>query len=103
VGDRKAQRKIKRLSITFNDGTNEGTGTSSDFSTTGLFIRTRKPLKPGTALDMVLELSENHTVALTGIVVRAIKTGIRDFKNGMGVKLNEIPKDYEDFINSLLQ
>jgi len=96
-----APRKIKRLSVTFSDGKDEYSGTSSDFSATGLFIRTRKALSPGTSLKIVVELDENRKVTLTGMVVRSIKTGIADFKNGMGIKLTNIPKDYEDFIQNL--
>ena len=96
-----APRKIRRMPVTFSDGKDEYSGTSSDFSATGLFIRTRKALSPGTSLKIVVELDENRKVTLTGMVVRSIKTGIADFKNGMGIKLTNIPKDYEDFIQNL--
>ena len=97
-----APRKIKRLSVTFSDGKDEYSGTSSDFSATGLFIRTRKALSPGTPVKMVIELDNNRRINLTGVVVRSIKTGIADFKNGMGIKLTPIPQEYQDFINKLL-
>jgi Tfp pilus assembly protein PilZ len=102
LGKRITQRKIRRLSITFSDGKSEYSGTSSNFSTTGLFIRTRKALSPGTPIEMVAELDNNRRINLTGIVVRSIKTGIADFKNGMGIKLTSIPQEYQDFINELL-
>ncbi len=98
-----APRKIKRLSITFSDGKVEQSGTSSDFSATGLFIRTRKALPPGTNLKIIIELDNNRTMTLTGIVIRSIKTGSMDIKNGMGVKLTYIPREYEDFIKELLK
>ena len=103
MGKRITQRKIRRLSITFSDGNTEYSGTSSDFSATGLFIRTRKALSPGTPIEMVAELDNNRRIPLTGIVVRSIKTGIADFKNGMGIKLTSIPQEYQDFINELLR
>ncbi|MDZ4383220.1 MAG: PilZ domain-containing protein [Thermodesulfovibrionia bacterium] len=103
MGKRITQRKIRRLPITFSDGTVEYSGTSSDFSTTGLFIRTRKALSPGTPVKMVIELDNNRRINLTGVVVRSIKTGIADFKNGMGIKLTSIPQEYQDFINELLR
>ena len=96
-----APRKIRRLSVIFSDGKDEYSGTSSDFSATGLFIRTRKALSPGTSLKIVIELDDHRKVTLTGMVVRSIKTGLMDFKNGMGIKLTNIPKDYEDFIQNL--
>jgi len=100
---RLAKRKIKRLSITFSDGTIEHKGTSSDFSSTGIFIRTRKALKPGTSLNMVLELDNSRKIPLTGIVARSIKTGVWDFKNGMGIKLTSAPQVYEEFLKDLLK
>jgi Tfp pilus assembly protein PilZ len=102
VDKRITRRKIKRLNIIFSDGTEEHPGTSSDFSTNGLFIRTRKPFKPGTAVTMLLEISVTQKIALSGVVIRAIKTGLRDFKNGMGIKLDSIPHEYEVFLSDLL-
>ncbi len=52
---------------------------------------------------MVIELDNNRKINLTGVVVRSIKTGIADFKNGMGIKLTSIPQEYQDFINELLR
>jgi len=95
---RKIYRKIKRLPITFSDGQEEYAGISSDFSATGLFIRTRRPFSPGTSVKMVLETEKNQKIVLTGVVVRAIKTGIMDFKNGMGIRLDSIPQVYKDFL-----
>lgn len=99
-GKRYSIRKIKRLPITFSDGKEELNGTSSDFSSTGLFIRTRRPCKPGTHVKMTLEINETRKISLAGVVARSIKTGSMVFKNGMGIKLTLIPKEYEDFINS---
>jgi Tfp pilus assembly protein PilZ len=94
-------RRIKRLSITFSDGKVERTGTSSDFSETGLFIRTRKPFNPGTNVNIVIEITAGKQIRLEGIVVRAIKTGAMDFKNGMGIKLTTIPEEYKNFVKGL--
>jgi Tfp pilus assembly protein PilZ len=101
MAKRSAPRKIKRLPVTFSDGNVEYTGTSSDFSLTGVFIRTRKALDPGTQLRIVLEVDEDRKIELRGIVVRSIKTGIMEFKNGMGIKLTFVPKEYEDFVKAL--
>jgi len=101
MAKRESPRRIRRLPITFSDGKDEHTGISSDFSVSGLFIRTRKALSPGTSLSMVLEIDESRKIRLTGVVVRAIKTGVMDFKNGMGVKLASVPEEYKDFIREL--
>ena len=101
VDRRKAPRKIKRLPIRYSDGQKEHSGMSSDFSSSGLFIRTRNALSPGTYIKMALEVKENHKIDLAGLVIWAVKTGIRDFKNGMGVKLISTPRAYEDFVRDI--
>ena len=102
VERRKAQRKIRRLPISYSDGQKEHSGISSDFSLEGLFIRTRNALPPGTPLKMVLEVGQNQKINLAGSVVWSVKTGIMDFKNGMGVKITYKPIEYMEFILNLL-
>lgn len=102
MAKRGAKRRIKRLPITFTEGTVEYTGMSSDFSSTGLFIRTRKAFNPGTPVKIVFEVDGNHKIELAGVVARAIKTGVMAFKNGMGIKLSYIPKAYEDFLKEII-
>jgi Tfp pilus assembly protein PilZ len=99
VEKRNFKRKVKRLNITFSDGSVELCGVSSDFSCKGLFIRTRKSFQEGTNLKMKLELEDGLKVSLTGIVRRSIKTRIKDFKQGMGVELVSFPKEYDDYVN----
>ncbi len=102
MAKRVAKRRIKRLSITFTEGKVEYTGMSSDFSSTGLFIRTRKAFNPGTPVKMVIEVDKNRKIELAGVVTRAIKTGVMDFKNGMGIKLSYIPQVYENFLKEII-
>ncbi|MBI4680476.1 MAG: PilZ domain-containing protein [Nitrospirae bacterium] len=102
VERRKAQRKIRRLPISYSDGQKEHSGISSDFSLEGLFIRTRNALPPGTPLKMVLEVGQNQKINLAGLVIWSVKTGIMDFKNGMGVKITSKPTEYTEFILNLL-
>ncbi len=87
--------------MTFSDGVSVFNGVSSNISISGLFIRTRKALPPGTTLKIVLELDKDRRIDLEGEVAWSLKTGIADFKNGMGVKLSVIPKEYEDIISEL--
>jgi len=94
-------RRTKRLTISFSDGKGQYSGTSSNCSLTGIFIRTRKAFNPGTSLKMVLEIDDHRKIDLTGTVVWATRTGIMDFKNGMGIKLTSIPQAYEDFVKEL--
>lgn len=101
MSKRTSDRKKKRLTITFSDGHVENNGMSSDFSSTGLFIRTRKAFDPGTPVTMVLEVAANRKIPLTGVVARAIRTGVMDFKNGMGIRLTSVPQAYEEFLKEL--
>lgn len=101
MSKRTSDRKKKRLTITFSDGHVENNGMSSDFSSTGLFIRTRKAFNPGTPVTMVLEVDANRKIPLTGVVARAIRTGVMDFKNGMGIRLTSVPQAYEEFLKEL--
>jgi Tfp pilus assembly protein PilZ len=98
---RRYPRRTKRLSVRFSDGNKEFTAVTSNVSRTGMFIRTRKPLPHGTSLDIVLEVSSHQKIALSGIVVRAIRTGLSDFKDGMGIQLTTVPQEYLDFIDGL--
>jgi Tfp pilus assembly protein PilZ len=98
---RKCKRKIKRLNILFTDGKEELKGISSDFSCNGLFIRTRKCFPTGTKLKMKLELENGSLIPLTGSVKRALKTQISIQKNGMGIKLSDIPSEYDDLVKRL--
>ncbi len=101
-GQYRAIRKIKRVPIVFSTSQNEYHGTSSDFSFTGLFIRTSKPFVPGTHLKMILEIDENRRIEISGVVARASKTRSLDFKNGMGVKITSRTQEYKDFLKELL-
>ncbi len=102
MGQHRAIRKIKRVSVTFSDGKTEHQGTSSDFSFTGIFVRTRKAFAPGTHIKMVLEIDENKKITVTGVVARSLRTRVSDFKNGMGVKISPITEEYKDFLKDLL-
>lgn len=103
VGGRVAERKIKRLSVVYSDGTVEHRATTSDISHTGIFIRTRKTFRPGTHLRIVLELDDSRTVTLTGVVTRLVKLGTTVFKDGIGVKLTSHPQEYKELVEKLLK
>jgi Tfp pilus assembly protein PilZ len=99
---REAKRKIKRLPVTFSCKTEEYIGISSNFSTKGLFIRTRKPFNIGLPVNLVLELDENTKIALSGVISRAkVKTKYEASNCGVGVQLTEAPEAYKDFLEVL--
>jgi uncharacterized protein (TIGR02266 family) len=92
---------IRRFPLTFSDGDREYNGVSSNVSPSGIFIRTRKALPPGTILKIVLEIDGNTKVTLEGEVAWALKTGLSDFRNGMGIEFSHVPEEYEAFIKRL--
>jgi Tfp pilus assembly protein PilZ len=55
---REGRRIIKRLRLTFLCGDEEYKGISSNFSDSGLFIKTRKRFKPGSSVNIILELED---------------------------------------------
>ncbi len=93
-----SKRHTKRLPVIFSNGESEFNGTTSNLSLSGIFIRTRKALNPGTLLKIVLEVDKDRKIALEGEVVWSLKTGLSDFKNGMGVRLINIPQNYTEVV-----
>ena len=105
---RKSRRRIKRRQVMFLCANREYKGISSNFSETGLFIKTRYKFKHDSPVCMVLKLDDNHKTAVEGIVIR-ITTRSKFFctykvsGNGIGIKLTEITQEYKDFCKTLLK
>ena len=99
---RKTKRKIKRLPVTFLCENKIHKSISSNFSETGLFIKTGSKFKPGSPVYMVLELDDDNKTAFKGKVVR-ITTNSKLFetyrisRNGIGVELTKITQEYKAF------
>ena len=98
---RAERRKIRRLQASYSCNGVSCSGITSNFSRSGLFIRTRKPFTPGVSVEISLDLPDGRTICLSGVSVRAKKYRFNCSANGMGVKLVSIPEEYEEFINSL--
>lgn len=96
---RTCKRKIKRLNITFSDGSLEHRGISSDFSCSGLFIRTRKGFESGTVVHMILDL--NGGIPLTGFVIRLVKPITANIKCGVGIEITVSHPGYDNLIREL--
>jgi len=108
---RRQERFTRRCEIEFSSGSQTYFGISSNFSISGLFIRTRNPFVPGTFIAIVLHLPNGSLSKLTGRVIRAHKTtlgatvsasGFFKEKDGMGVELTEKDSYYLQFIASSL-
>jgi Tfp pilus assembly protein PilZ len=100
---RRAQRVIKRLEVKFQTSV-EHTAITSDLSENGLFIRTNRGVKPGSVLDLKLNLPNSQELYLSGRVVRSMKSipGLVGYsKSGMGIELINPPADYINYVGSI--
>ena len=107
---RKQKRFIRRCEVEFTADNLTLRGISSDFSLTGLFIRTNHPFAPGTLFDIIIHLPDGLISRVKGTAVRAAKTPtgrvmgtpVKSVKNGMGIELTEIDANYIHHITNLL-
>ena len=110
VNKRTQKRFIGRCEIDFAAEGVTHKGLSSDFSLSGLFIRTNHSLPEGTIIDIVIYLPGGVTSMMKGRVVRSLRTAIgkalgtqiKSIKNGMGVELIKKDTNYLHFIKSFL-
>jgi ribosomal protein S27AE len=96
----RATRFTKRLEARFRSGGLNYTGILSNFSQTGLFVRTNRGFTPGTIIDIELVMPNNEVSVLKGVVRRTVKTQLSSLGNGMGVELIEKDSKYSDFMKS---
>jgi hypothetical protein len=95
---RRHERFVRRLESEFiGDGKNYR-AISSDFSRSGIFIRTNHAFAPGTELDIIIHLPNETDCKLTGVVRRAMKTPFVSLKNGMGIELLSRDHNYIKFL-----
>jgi hypothetical protein len=52
-------------------------------------------------VKMNLEVSKKKIIRLVGVVLRTMKTGDINIKDGMAIKLNEEPFLYHKFLESI--
>ena len=98
---RKAKRKRKRLPVTFSSHGFEFNGFACNLSSKGIFIRTRKPFKPGVPIEVSLHVENDCKICVRGWSVRATNYGFVYNKNGMGVQLASESEEYRNYINEL--
>jgi hypothetical protein len=107
---RRFKRYTRRCEAEFTAGDITGRGIASDFSFSGLFLKTNHPVPPDTLISITVHLPGGTTSHLRGTVKRSMKTAIgrvmglpvKSLKNGMGLELTEKDTPYLDFIRSLL-
>jgi Tfp pilus assembly protein PilZ len=98
---RKTKRKRKRLPVTFSSHGHEFKGFACNLSSTGIFIRTRKPFKPGVPVEVSLHVDNDCKICVRGRSVRATNVGFVYSKNGMGIQLASESEEYRNFLKEL--
>lgn len=101
MAKRDCDRRTRRLEVKFKSckGAETYSGTTSDISESGLFVRTRYGLIPGTFVEVQIYLPDGTIAGIQGQVKRTIKTGINTFKNGMGILITEKDQNYLKLLN----
>lgn len=102
AGKRRHKRIIKRLNTEFSSEGSSFRGTSSNLSESGFFLRTIKPLSPGTQVDVRIQLPDNVVSRLKGTVRWSLKSAMRNGRSGMGIEISENDRHYVDFLNPFL-
>lgn len=97
---RRHDRFVRRLETEFSAEGKDYRAISSDFSCSGLFIRTNHPFLPGTPLEMTVHMNDGRASRLKGVVRRALKTPVTGMKNGMGIEITEKDAAYSEFMNT---
>jgi predicted Zn finger-like uncharacterized protein len=100
MSKRKYKRFIRRLETEFTADGKNYRALSSDFSFSGMFIRTNHAFQPGTDIEMLVHLPDGNTTALKGIVKRSLKTFAVSLKNGMGIEITQNDANYVNFMKS---
>ena len=101
---RAKERIIKRLEVKFQTNV-ENTAITSNLSESGIFIRTKRGINPGSILDIKLNLPNTQELILKGKVVRSMTSVsglVGEAKSGIGVQLISPPSEYISYIQSLL-
>jgi hypothetical protein len=100
MSKRRHKRYVRRLETEFSAEGKSYRGLSSDFSVTGIFIRTNHAFEPGTKMEMLVHLPDGSDTKLRGTVKRAMKIFAISLKNGMGIELTQSDMNYVTFMKS---
>jgi hypothetical protein len=95
------KRYRKRLSTEFGVDGQSFKGIATMLSEGGLFIRSQRPLREGTVLDIKIYASEEDYCMVKGVIRHARRDMTFREKNGMGVELIEKDAGYINLINEL--
>lgn len=104
VQQKVSNRKKRRFLIEFETADTTSTGFTHNLSPTGIFVRSIRTVKPGTALTARLYLPNGQKLPLRGSVVRTFRAPSvlsHILPSGFGLRLLEIPPAYLQFLATL--
>ncbi len=105
MNKRKFKRHHKRLEVRFTGGSNSiGRGFVKDLSEQGIFIRCRKPVPPGTSIDITATLPDGIRTRMRGVVRRNVKgaQSLSHNMDGMGVEVLAYDKVFSHFLHTVV-
>ena len=76
-------------------------GGTGNLSETGLFVITSSPVESGKRISLALRLADDRVLNLSGAVVWMSKDHHVGRSPGMGVRLDQPPNDYLDYVKRL--
>ena len=101
--DRTYERHIKSLKLKFGESTPTSLGFTKDISPEGLFIKTSRPLDPGTKILVEISTPNDQMVSLVGYVIWNNKehAAVATFSiiAGMGVKISRFNAGRDIYID----
>jgi Tfp pilus assembly protein PilZ len=95
---RASQRKVCNVRVNYGVGLMTESATTDDLSETGLFVRTDKPLLVGTVIRLALDLHDDDSISLRGIVRWARDEDEIGRPRGMGIKLIHPDSRYVNYV-----
>jgi len=93
-------RKRCRLTLRWGHERPSLRGTTGDLSVHGMFVATRYPAEPGSAVRVEVEMA--GTIArLNAVVMWTRREAVGTLRKGMGLRLVHPPPAYADFVTAL--
>ena len=101
MGKRRFNRFKKRFDAKFSSGDSRFRGISGNLSEGGIFIRSKQSFVPGSRVDIELELGDNETSRLQGVVKWSKRTALPTVQSGMGIEVTAKDSPYANLLRTL--
>ncbi len=89
-----------KLPVDISFGDDVIRGTTVRVSEKGFFVRSQTSFRVGTLVDINLQLPDEYSCKLKGVIKYARKVNLLERQNGMGIELTEGDLKYLGFIRS---